>query len=62
MNSTTKTIIGIVLLLIGAWVIWSGVNENETLTIVLGIASVLGGLAFVLTRGRGTTSGISNRP
>ena len=61
MNSSIKTIIGVVLLLVGAWVIWSGVNENETMTIVLGVASVLGGLAFILTRGRGDTSSISHR-
>lgn len=61
MNSTIKTIIGVVLLLIGAWVIWSGVNENETMTIILGVASVLGGLAFILTRGRSDASGISHR-
>lgn len=61
MSPTIKTIIGVVLLLIGAWVIWSGVNENETMTIVLGVASALGGLAFILTRGRGDRSSLSNR-
>ncbi len=48
-----KTVIGLVLLVVGAWVSWAGYQESETLTLMLGIASILGGLAFLLTRNRG---------
>lgn len=52
MTRTVKTIIGIVLLIVGAWVTWSGVQENELVTIILGVASLVGGVAFLIPGGR----------
>ena len=52
MTSTTKTIVGIILLIVGAWVTWAGFQEGETVTIIMGIASLVGGVAFLATRGR----------
>lgn len=56
MTSTTKTIIGLILLVVGAWVTWSGYQESETVTIIMGVASILGGLAFLLLRSKGRST------
>lgn len=56
MTSTVKTIIGVALLVVGAWVVWSGFQQDETLTIILGVASLIGGAVFLLPRGRARTT------
>jgi uncharacterized membrane protein HdeD (DUF308 family) len=44
-----KRVIGIALLLIGLYVVYDGYVDGETLTMVLGAASILGGLAFLFS-------------
>ena len=44
-----KRVIGIALLLIGLYVVYDGYVDGETLTMVLGAASSLGGLAFLFS-------------
>lgn len=58
MTSTIKAIIGVVLLLIGAWVTWAGYQEGETVTLIMGIASLLGGIAFLLFRSKGRSAAL----
>lgn len=53
--STVKAIIGVALLIIGVWVAYDGFTTNETLTIILGAASVVGGLCFLVIRPRRVT-------
>lgn len=53
--STIKTIIGVALLIIGAWVAYDGFTTDETLTIVLGVASLVGGFCFLFIRRRHVT-------
>jgi len=55
MDSNIKRIIGIALLIIGAWVVYDGTTTGETLTIVLGAASVVGGFCFLFIRPRRVT-------
>lgn len=55
MDSNIKRIIGIALLIIGAWVVYDGTTTGETLTIILGAASVLGGICFLFIRRRRVT-------
>ncbi len=47
MSRSLKTIIGIVLLVVGVWVVWSGQRDDETLTLILGVAAIIGGLCFI---------------
>ena len=54
-TSMVKRIIGLILLLVGAWVTYDGWSTNETLTIVLGVASIVGGLCFLFIRPRHVT-------
>jgi len=53
--STVKRVIGIALLLIGIWVVYDGSTTGETLTLMLGVASVVGGICFLLMRPRRVT-------
>jgi uncharacterized membrane protein HdeD (DUF308 family) len=55
MNSTIKRIIGIALLIVGAWVVYDGTTTGETLTVILGAASVIGGICFLFIRPRRVT-------
>lgn len=56
MNSASiKRIIGIVLLIVGLWVTYDGYNTSETVTLILGVASILGGLAFLFLPGKNTS-------
>lgn len=50
-----KRIIGVLLLLLGAYVTYDGIVTDDTVAIVAGVASVLGGLAFLLIRPRHVT-------
>ena len=54
-TSMIKRIIGIILLVVGAWVTYDGWSTSETLTIVLGVASIIGGLCFLFIRPRHVT-------
>lgn len=47
MSRSLKVIIGIVLLVVGAWVVWSGQREDEVVTLILGVAAIIGGLCFI---------------
>ncbi len=51
-TATIKRIIGIILLLIGAYVTYDGYATSDTLALVSGIAALLGGLAFLFIRPR----------
>lgn len=51
-TATIKRIIGIILLLIGAYVTYDGYANSDTLALVTGIAALLGGLAFLFIRPR----------
>lgn len=51
-TATTKRIIGIILLLIGAYVTYDGYANSDTVALVSGIAALVGGLAFLFIRPR----------
>lgn len=51
-TATIKRIIGIILLLIGAYVTYDGYANSDTLALVTRIAALLGGLAFLFIRPR----------
>jgi len=55
MTPTVKRIIGIILLLIGLWVVYDGYTTSDTLALVLGVASLVGGLCFLFIRPRHVT-------
>lgn len=52
MSRSLKILIGIVLLLVGAWVVWSGQREDEVLTLIVGVLSIIGGLCFIFIHPR----------
>lgn len=54
-TSMVKRTIGFILLLVGAWVTYDGFTTNDTLAIVLGVASLVGGLCFLFIRPRHVT-------
>lgn len=47
MSRSLKVLIGVALLLVGVWVVWSGQREDEVVTLILGVASIIGGLCFI---------------
>ncbi len=55
MSRSFKVIVGIVLLLVGIWVVWSGQREDEILTLILGVAAIIGGLCFIAIHRRSRT-------
>lgn len=59
MTPTIKLIIGVVLLLVGLWVVWDGYSTSDTLAMILGAASILGGAIFIGTARRTTTRTIT---
>lgn len=47
MSRSLKVLIGAVLLLVGAWVVWSGQRDDEVVTLIMGVAAIVGGLCFI---------------